>query len=72
MRLGLPIGGLPRCREVGFTRRFTMDIWYGILLVFWVNYNYLNLLVIVFSCLFVQYEVYTLYAQFLYCEQFRL
>ena len=36
-------------REVGFTRRFIMDIWYGILLVFWVNCNYLNLLVIVFS-----------------------
>ena len=40
---GLPTGGLPRCREVGFTRQFTMDIWYGILLVFWVNCNYLNL-----------------------------
>ena len=57
--VGLPTGGMPRCRElviyyfhgreVGFTRRFTMDIWYGILLVFWVNCNYLNLLVIVFS-----------------------
>ena len=49
MRSGLPTGGLPRCREVGFTRRFTMVIWYGILLVFLVNCNYLNLLVIVFS-----------------------
>ena len=47
--VGFTTGGLPRCREVGFTRRFTMDIWYGILLVFWVNCNYLNLLVIVFS-----------------------
>ena len=35
MRSGLPTGGLPRCREVGFTRRFTMDIWYDILLVLW-------------------------------------
>ena len=49
MRSGLPTGDLPRFREVGFTERFTMDIWYSILLVFWVNCNYLNLLVIVFS-----------------------
>ena len=24
VRLGLPTGGLPRCHEVGFTRRFMM------------------------------------------------
>ena len=33
VRSGLPTGGLPRCREVGFTRRFMMGMWYGTLLV---------------------------------------
>ena len=32
VKSGLPTGGLPRCREVGFTRRFMMGLWYGILL----------------------------------------
>ena len=33
MKSGLPTGGLPQCREVGFTRRFMMGMWYGTLLV---------------------------------------
>ena len=58
VRSGLPTSGLPRCREIGFTRWFMMGLWYGILLGSELGILFEIFMVIVFSWLFLRHDGY--------------
>ena len=73
VRSGLLTGGLPQCREVGFTRRFMMGLWYGILLGSEKGITILIFMVIVFSWLFLRHDGYIyLMFNFYVANKFRL